>query len=130
MRKVLAVLTMCLGLVVATPVAASAAPALIGDGYSTNGPSINLRSDVFAKSTGGVAISYWCNSTGGNTQVQIVSSNELTAHRTWTANCNGATHDLGPANAPSNTAIRVRIHNYSGQPFTGGFGFACEGWWV
>ena len=124
MRKFFAVLALSLAGVTAAPLAASAAP-LAG----TN----NLVTRAFVKTTGGVSLTYWCARESGdigNTRVQIVSDNQLTAYRDFAADCDGLYHYIGSANVVSNTSLRARIHVYGSGTINGYVSADFTGYYV
>jgi hypothetical protein len=118
----------------AAPASASAA-APAGDilrsagGADTN----NIATDGFVKTSGGVDLAYNCYAVSGDTsnvRVQLVSLNQLVAYRDFPATCDDVTHPLPNLNAPSNTAMRARLHVYSKGRITGGVAAACYGYYV
>jgi hypothetical protein len=62
--------------------------------------------------------------------VQLVSLNQLVAYRDFPATCDDVTRTLPNLNAPSNTAMRARLHVYSKGRITGGVAAACTGYYV
>ena len=118
----------------AAPASASAA-APAGDivrsaqGADTN----NIATGGFVKTDGGVALAYACSAVSGDTsnvRVQLVSLNQLVAYRDFPATCDDVTRTLPNLNAPSNTAMRARLHVYSKGRITGGVAAACTGYYV
>jgi hypothetical protein len=119
----------------AAPASASAAAAPAGyiypyaDGTNTN----NIATRGFAKTTGGVGLGYQCSRASGDTsnvRVQLVSLNQTVAYRDFPAICDGVYHDQGDLNAPSNTAMRARLHVYSNGRITGSVVASCYGYRV
>lgn len=113
--------------------AAAAEPAditaLAISGEATN----NVATDGFAKSSGGVSLKYSCDRASGNisdTQVQLVSLNQTVAYRTFPATCDGRSHSLGSLNVGSHTAMRARLHVYSGGRINGWVEASCYGYFV
>jgi len=85
------------------------------------GDATNIVTDGFVKTSGGVSLSYWCESNAtGNMQAQITNAAQTVAYRTFTMRCIGEWVELGPLNTPNNTLLRARVHNYSGVRFDGG----------
>jgi hypothetical protein len=82
----------------------------------------NIATSGFAKASGGVTVKYWCLGTSGNvagTEVQLVSLDQTVAYRALSATCDGLWHSYESLNAPSNTAMRARLHVYSPGRITG-----------
>ncbi|MEO6082261.1 MAG: hypothetical protein ABIQ18_04060 [Umezawaea sp.] len=124
MRKLFGVFALALSITLGAPLVAAAAPAEVEPQHwfwnLSNGTSTtNLVTERFATPVGATELRYWCSPVSGNTRVQLVSPNQLTAYRDFPAICDNQTHDLGSLAVGSNTAMRARIHNYSGQRFNG-----------
>ena len=130
--KIIAVLVVAIGAQLLTANMAVGNAATSGPGVEglfrasnyTYTPTNNLATPTFVMTSGGVALRYRCYGASGNTQVQITNASQTYAYRTFTAICNNSYHETGYLNVPANTLLLARIHNYSGQRFTG----AIEAW--
>ncbi len=101
--------------------AVAAAVAIVAGVLPAGAVPTNIVTDGFVKTSGGVSLSYWCESNAtGNMQAQITNAAQTVAYRTFTMRCIGEWVELGPLNTPNNTLLRARVHNYSGVRFDGG----------